>query len=62
VADFDNLYELGAATGRGVMQSYSLGLALAELITKGKFETLDASRLTGARFAMGQTEPENLDI
>jgi len=62
VEGLENLYELGAATGRGVMQSYALGLALAELVLKERFETLDASPLTGKRFQTGNLLYENLDI
>jgi FAD-dependent oxidoreductase domain-containing protein 1 len=62
VEGFDNLYELGAATGRGVMQSYALGLALAELIVKGRPEIFDASVLSGNRFIQGKFLYEDLDI
>jgi FAD-dependent oxidoreductase domain-containing protein 1 len=62
VEGFDNLYELGAATGRGVMQSYALGRALAELIVSGRFETVDASPLSGNRFKTGKFLWEKLDI
>ena len=57
-----NLYELGAATGRGVMQSYSLGLALAEKIRFGRFESFDASALDPGRFKTGKFLVEDLDI
>ncbi len=57
-----NLYELGAATGRGVMQSYALGRAMAELVTLGRFSTLDATPLDPNRFQQGGFLPENLDI
>jgi sarcosine oxidase subunit beta len=62
VEGFDNLYELGAATGRGVMQSYALGRALAELVVLGRFETVDASGLSGERFKKGEFLWERLDI
>jgi glycine/D-amino acid oxidase-like deaminating enzyme len=62
VKGFDNLYELGAATGRGVMQSYALGRLAAELIHRGDFETMDASVLTGERFETGHLLLETLDI
>ena len=61
-AGYENLFELGAATGRGVMQSYALGLAMAELILKGRFETVDAGPLTAQRFQTGERLEENLDI
>ncbi|HEX5034146.1 MAG TPA: FAD-dependent oxidoreductase, partial [bacterium] len=59
---FENIYELGAATGRGVMQSYALSLALAELIAEGRFSTLDAGALSPARFKRGEWVREDLDI
>lgn len=62
VPHFENLYELGAATGRGVMQSYALGLLMAELLRKEKFESLDAERLSRKRFETGELLPEDLDI
>ncbi len=62
VEGIDNLYELGAATGRGVMQSYALGLLLAELMIKGRFETFDGSVLSAKRFQTGKLANEVLDI
>jgi len=62
VEGMDNLYELGAATGRGVMQSFALGRALAELVVGGKFETVDASCLNRERFKNGKLLWERLDI
>lgn len=62
VENMENLYELSAATGRGVMQSYVLGKLIAELIATGRFETLDATPLSGERFAKGQLLTEALDI
>lgn len=62
VAGFDNLYELGAATGRGVMQSYALGSLMAELVVKGRFESCDAAPLDGGRFEKGALVAESLDI
>lgn len=62
VDTLDNVYELGSATGRGVMQSYALGQCMAELILKNKFETLDASPLSGDRFKTGELQEEMLDI
>ncbi len=58
----DNVYELGAATGRGVMQSYALSLALAELITEGRFSSFDAAALSPSRFKRGALVREDLDI
>lgn len=62
VGETKNLYELGAATGRGVMQSYMLGKLASELIAKEGFESLDASPLSGSRFAKGELLFEDLDI
>ena len=62
VDDFENLYELGAATGRGVMQSYALGRGLAELVVGGVFESLDLAPLSGKRFQRGELLWERLDI
>ncbi|MCC7343304.1 MAG: FAD-binding oxidoreductase [Deltaproteobacteria bacterium] len=60
--ELENLYELGAATGRGVMQSYMLGKLTAELIATGRFQTFDAAPLSGGRFARGEFLLEALDI
>ncbi len=62
VDDLENLYELGAATGRDVMQSYALGRGMAELVVEGKFETLDLSAMSGKRFQTGGLQSEKLDI
>ncbi len=62
VEGIDNLFELGAATGRGVMQSYALGRAMAELVVKGKAEIFDASLLSANRFKQGKFLYEDLDI
>ena len=37
------------------MQSYGVGIALAELMVKGRYETLDLSELSGDRFTSGKT-------
>lgn len=62
VEPYENLFELGAATGRGVMQSYALGLAMSELILDEKFSSIDAASLSRKRFENGAFLPENLDI
>jgi glycine/D-amino acid oxidase-like deaminating enzyme len=58
----ENCYELGGATGRGVMQSFALGRAVAELVLQGHFEKIDLVPLSPKRFAAGKAVPERLDI
>ncbi len=47
------IYEAHSFSGHGAMQSYGVGVALAELIVKGRYETLDLHALSGARFQKG---------
>lgn len=51
VAGFANLFEAHSFTGRGVMQSYGVALAMAELVDTGRFGALDLSALARTRFA-----------
>jgi len=51
VDGFTNLFEAHSFTGRGVMQSYGIAVAMAELIDTGRFGDLDLSPLRRARFA-----------
>ena len=44
------------------MQSYGAGQALADLIAKGGYESLDASALGRERFQTGRLMPEELHI
>jgi len=56
------LFEAHSFTGRGVMQSYGAGRALADLIATDGYETLDASALSRERFATGKLVHEELHI
>lgn len=63
VEGLDNAWELHSFSGRGVMQSYAAGLALAELIATGEHSTFPrASRLGADRFGRGERELEDLHI
>jgi len=50
VAGFSNLFEAHSFTGRGVMQSYGVAVAMASLIATGRYEECDLSPLTRDRF------------
>ena len=49
------VFEAHSFSGHGVMQSYGIGVALAELMVKGRYETLDLSVLSGDRFVSGKS-------
>ena len=51
VDGFTNLFEAHSFTGRGVMQSYGVAVAMAELIGTGRFGTIDLAPLCRGRFA-----------
>jgi sarcosine oxidase subunit beta len=50
VAGFGNLFEAHSFTGRGVMQSWAVGEAMAALIDTGRFEGVDLTPLRRERF------------
>jgi glycine/D-amino acid oxidase-like deaminating enzyme len=56
------IVEAFAFTGRGAMQSFAAGRAAAELVVARRFETLDLTPLSGARFAQGKLVGESLVI
>lgn len=62
VEDMPNVFENHSYSGRGAMQSYAAGRGLAELMHKGRFESLDLSALTGDRFRTGALVQEGLLI
>jgi sarcosine oxidase subunit beta len=63
VAGFANLFEAHSFTGRGVMQSYAVGRALASLVATGRFGEHDLSPLARDRFAdPARWVPEELHI
>jgi len=56
------VYEAHSFSGRGVMQSYGAGQALAELIATDKYGALDATALSRDRFDRGEQAWEQLHI
>ncbi len=53
---YRRVYEAHSFTGRGVMQSYGAGVAMADLILEGKAVHLDASVLSRERFKRPPSE------
>jgi FAD-dependent oxidoreductase domain-containing protein 1 len=56
------IFEAHSFSGHGVMHSHSAGLAMAELLVTGRYQTLDVSSLSAARFESGQLLHEGLVI
>jgi sarcosine oxidase subunit beta len=56
------IYEAHSFSGRGVMQSYGAGQALADLIADGRYGKFDASALSRDRFERNQPVLEELHI
>lgn len=56
------IFEAHSFSGRGVMQSYGAGQALADLIATGSYGALDAAPLSRERFERGQQVFEALHI
>lgn len=56
------VFEAHSFSGRGVMQSYAAGQALAELIVDGHYRQFDASALSRERFDLNRPVLEELHI
>lgn len=56
------IFEAHSFSGRGAMQSYGAGQALADLIATGSYRDFDASALSRDRFESGALAPEDLHI
>lgn len=48
------IFEAHSFSGHGAMQSYAAGIALAEWMVRGRYETIDLGELAGDRFAKGR--------
>jgi glycine/D-amino acid oxidase-like deaminating enzyme len=56
--EIDNFYVVSGFSGHGMMHAPAAGRAIAELIVKGGFQTLDLSRLGYERIIRGEPYPE----
>jgi sarcosine oxidase subunit beta len=59
---FQQVFEAHSFSGHGVMHCHAAGIALSELITKNRFETIDAAMLSAERFNSGQLIHESAVI
>ena len=53
----ENLFLINGSSGHGIMHAPALGALLTELISDGKFSSLDAAPLRPSRFAEGVPNP-----
>lgn len=56
------VFESHSYSGHGAMHSYAAGVGLAELMTRGRYEALDLSVLSGDRFERGALMHEGMVI
>ena len=57
--DLAGFYLANGFSGHGLMMAPAIGLAVAELVTRGRFVTFDLSRYALARFARGELLAED---
>ena len=55
---YENVYMASGFTGRGLMQAPGIGRALTELITTGKYQTIDISVFDVERVLNSTARPE----
>jgi sarcosine oxidase subunit beta len=53
----ENFFLINGSSGHGVMHAPALGGLLAELVSDGRFSSLDATSLRPSRFAEGAANP-----